>query len=184
MRGVVREAAIARAHASRANRIGRPHLLAGTQPNDPVAGFILRSAVVSGWPGLEVKAYSDPDGGEANLIQPVRFDRTLAPDVMLALYPQVPLRVEFDEPKEALAFGVEDDSLVYLRDVQTGIATGKTVTLGAAYERGDTRVVTIGTWQAYVAGQVGTSPTPWGPASFAIQMVRSAEQMIFERQGS
>jgi hypothetical protein len=184
VRGVVREAAIARAHASRANRIGRPHLLAGSQPNDPVAGFILRSSVVSGWPGLEVKAYSNADGGEANLIQPVRFDRTLAPDVMIALYPQVPLRIEFDEPKEALAFGVEDDSLVYLRDVQTGIATGKTVTLDGTYERGDTRVVTIGTWQAYVAGQVGSSPTPWGPASFAIQMVRSAEQMIFEHQGS
>jgi hypothetical protein len=187
VRSVVRGAAIARAHASRATLIGRPQLLAGAQPGDPVAGFILRSSVVSGWPGLEVKAYSDLAG--TNQIQPVRMDRTLAPDVMLCLYPQVPVRIEFDEPKEGLAFGVEDDALVYLRYIDdsggnpTGkVIPGKTETLDGTYQRGTTRVVNIGTWQALLAEQFSTSPTAWGPAAFAIQMVRAPEQMLFEYQ--
>jgi hypothetical protein len=57
----------------------------------------------------------------------MRMDLALAPDVMLCLYDKVPVRIEFDEPdepKEALAFGVEDspdgtagDPVVSLRSV-------------------------------------------------------------------
>jgi hypothetical protein len=187
VRGAVRKAATVHAFAARATAIRRPQLLQAAQPNDPVAGFLLRSAVVSGWPGLEVKAYADAAGTQP--IQPVRMDRTLAPDVMLALYPQVPARIEFDEPKEALAFGVEDprtkggDPVVYLRFIDganIGKVTGAYEARGAQYLRGDSRVLKVAAWQAQLATHFTSSTTAWGPASFAIQMVRAAEQMIFE----
>jgi hypothetical protein len=136
---------------------------------------LLRSAAVSGWPGLEVRAY---DAGGAS-IDPVRLDH-VASDVLLALFPAAPARIEIDEPKEALAFGVEDDGIVDLRYVSgpsIGTTTGAQATLGAQYLRDTTRVIDIAAWQKTLAG---TSPDPvWGPAAFAVQMVRAPEQMIF-----
>lgn len=188
VRGTLRGAATARAFGARANAIGRPHLLAGGQPNDPVAGFVLRSAVVSGWPGLEVKAYADAAGTQP--IQPVRMDRSLAPGVMLCLYPQVPMRIELDEPKEALAFGVEDprsvggDPVVYLRFIDGGsigsVIPSKFQALGSTYLRSSFRVLDVAAWQTALAQQFSGSSTAWGPAAFAIQMVRAPEQMVFE----
>jgi hypothetical protein len=188
VRGAVRRASTARAFGARASAIKRPQLLANAQPGDPIAGFLLRSSVVSGWPGLEVKAYADTAGTQ--LIQPVRLDRTLAPDVMLGLYPRVPARIEFDEPKEALAFGVEDprvsggSPVIYLRGIDganTGaVLPGKIQELTAQYQRGTSRVLNVGAWQAHLAAQFTGSSTTWGPAAYAIQMVRAPEQMLFE----
>jgi len=108
VRGTVRQAATARAFAARATAIRRPQLLQGAQSGDPVAGFLLRSAVVSGWPGLEVKAYADT-AGNAIATDPTGAARPHAGARRHARpLPQVPARIEFDEPKEALAFGVED----------------------------------------------------------------------------
>lgn len=200
IRGVLRDAAIQRAHKLRANQIKRPELLRDAPASDPVTGLLLRSAVVSGWPGLEVKAYqsvvpnSNPLRADLNtLIPPVRMDR-LAPDVLLCLYPQIPAWIEFDEPKEGLAFGVEDAdkagdppqvALRYLdnTDGHMGLTTGTNVQLGASYMRDTTsRVINMDTWQAYLSQQVPASDTKWGPAAFAIQMVRAPEQMIFQNQ--
>lgn len=197
LRAPLRAAAIKRAHQSRARQIKRPELLQGTAPGDPVAGVLLRSAIVSGWLGLEVKAYERivPDSNPlradpTTLIPPLRMER-LAPDVLLCLYAQVPAWIEFDEPKEGLAFGVEDPltyggapqvALRYLdAGANMGMTTGTTVSLDAAYLRDTTsRVVNIETWQNYLSNQVPASQTKWGAAAFAIQMVRAPEQMVFQ----
>ena len=72
------------------------------------AGFILRSAVVSGWPGLEVRAWSAADG--TNPMKPLRLDR-VSPTVMIAIFPDVPVKLEFNEPSEGLVFGREDQGI-------------------------------------------------------------------------
>ena len=202
VRGTLRRAAIRHAHGLRARRLRAVAPPAGGSASDPVAGFLLRSAVVSGWPGMEVKAYGaivtgsnplrpDPD----TLIAPVRMDR-LAPDVLICLYPQVPAWIEFDEPKETLAFGVEDPAtaggppqvaLRYLAGANIGLTTGTNVQLTAAYLRDATnRVLNVAAWQGYLDTQVSAETPPpttaWGPGAFAIQMVRAPEQMIFQTQ--
>lgn len=72
------------------------------------AGFILRSAVVSGWPGLEIRAWSAADG--TNPMKPLRLDR-VSPTVMIAIFPDVPVKLEFNEPSEGLVFGQEDQGI-------------------------------------------------------------------------
>lgn len=72
------------------------------------AGFILRSAVVSGWPGLEVRAWSAADG--TTPMKPLRLDR-VSPTVMIAIFPDVPVKLEFNEPSEGLVFGREDQGI-------------------------------------------------------------------------
>ncbi|MFL6211712.1 MAG: hypothetical protein ACJ74W_22885 [Pyrinomonadaceae bacterium] len=72
------------------------------------AGFILRSAVVSGWPGLEVRAWSAADS--TNPMKPLRLDR-VSPTVMIGIFPDVPIKLEFNEPSEGLVFGQEDQGI-------------------------------------------------------------------------
>jgi hypothetical protein len=189
-RNVVRDAAIRRGHAHRASLLRKPlvkPMLQAAQPGDPVAGFLLRSAVVSGWPGLEVRAWENLDG--TGSIDPVRLEH-VASDVLLALYPQVPARIDFDEPKEGLAFGVEDDGKVIIRTLSGGVNMGSTTPsfeiLGSTFLRDSSRVVKLDAWQkALAAAPALGEPTPsvWGPAAFALQMVRAPEQMIFDNGG-
>lgn len=73
-----------------------------------LTGLLLRSRAVSGWPGLEVKAYrgtveGQPGGTPLRLL---RMDR-LAPDVLLCIFEGVPTRVDVEEPREGIQFGVD-----------------------------------------------------------------------------
>src|SRR5262245_33880708 len=69
-------------------------------------GFLLRSAVVSGWPGLEVRAFADREGKQG--IELLRLER-LAPDVMICIISGeqgIPARIDISEPSEGLQFGI------------------------------------------------------------------------------
>ncbi|NET81462.1 MAG: hypothetical protein F6J94_05695 [Moorea sp. SIO1F2] len=68
-----------------------------------LTGVLLRSAVVSGWPGLEVTAYSDEEG--TNVLPLLRMDR-VSNNVLICLFNGVPQRIDFTEPPEGLNFGV------------------------------------------------------------------------------
>jgi hypothetical protein len=65
-----------------------------------ISGFIFRSQVVSGWPGLEVNGYKGD-----TLLNILRMDR-LSPNVLLCMFYDVPDRVDFIEPPEGLHFGI------------------------------------------------------------------------------
>jgi hypothetical protein len=70
----------------------------------PTSGFLLRSALVSGWPGLTVTGYADPQGTTAAL--PLTRLERLAPTVLLALFTGVIACVELTEPPQHMHFGV------------------------------------------------------------------------------
>ena len=79
----------------------------GPQTAD-LSGLLMRSRAVSGWPGVEVKAYQNittaqPQGKPLRLL---RMDR-LAPDVLLCIFHGVPTRIDVEEPREGIQFGVD-----------------------------------------------------------------------------
>jgi hypothetical protein len=152
------------------------------------AGFLLRSAVVSGWPGLEVRAYSDSAGTQP--LQLIRMDR-LAPDLLICLFPDDTARIEISEPKEGLAFGHEDDFDVAMRWVTDAsgqpigsIITGQNPLKIDSYFRSQdpAPVLSVKDWQPYLQTQLnqayGGGNITLGPADFAIQMVRAPEEMV------
>jgi hypothetical protein len=109
-------AAVSRARPARlaALATGDPLALTPPPPALPAAGMLMRSAAVSGWPGLEVRAFGrytadsgEPEPDIGTTIAALRIDR-LAADILLVLWPQVPTLVTLDEPGEGLAFGFED----------------------------------------------------------------------------
>ena len=152
-----------------------------------MAGFLLRSALVSAWPGLDIEA-TDADG---NPIKPLRLDRVSA-NVMLAIFADTPVSISFSQPGEGLVFGVEDHGIDarYLPGNSAGEPVGSVVPnvfLGTASiptrgNGGDNPVLVINGSDGLVGkleALYSSAPT-LSPASFAVEMVRSPEQMIFK----
>lgn len=187
---------------TRARLVGQTPTNPAANPGVPVAGFLLRSSVVSGWPGLEIKGYRTSTlaaGGTnptpSDPMQPLRIDR-LAPDVMLVLFPEPPAWVQLGEPHEQLAFGHEDGGIVDLRWVSDGPSKPIGDIIGSAsiditqYYRDATAVAPVLDTTALAAALSanlttaygGSLPAPFDAADFAIQMVRAPEQMIFQNQ--
>jgi hypothetical protein len=180
---------------SRLRKVAPPETvkLGGTK-----TGLLVRSAVVSGWPGLEVKAYETAGGSPpagSNPLKLLRMDR-LAPDVLFCLFDGVPARVEFNEPSEGLHFGIEDDNTITLRWINNDVGqagapiyvNGQLQTAQAVFrqDKGEpTGVLDVFNTQAALqsglekAGALAPSGQI-GAAAFAIQMVQAPEQQAFE----
>lgn len=75
---------------------------AGVAPT--YSGFLLRSAAVADWPGMQVNGYADPQAATPAL-PIVRLER-LAPTILLALFAGTIQRVDLTEPGQHLYFGV------------------------------------------------------------------------------
>lgn len=73
-------------------------------PSEKVTGFLLRSGVVKGWPGLEVQGFSD--SAFSKPCQMLRMDH-IGPDVLLCLFEGILQSVRFHEHPEVLHFGVD-----------------------------------------------------------------------------
>lgn len=175
-------AAIAQTAAAtrRARQLG---LAPDALPMGTCAGMLLRSAVVSGWPGLEVKAFKgSADGQRKDRITPLRLTR-LAPNVLLALFPEVPDWIELDEPREGLHFGVESNNEVYLRAL-TGDSVGATLPgdpfVTASIDE-TTRILDIPDLLAKLQSGLAAAD-PLGPADFALEMIKVPESMVFKTQ--
>ena len=133
MKDLIRKAAYKKMPQVRQKLLGKMGAAAtDPTPVDPkaVTGLLLRSSVVSGWPGLEVNAYGkigdDPPQPDITThIQPLRIER-LSDTVLLCLWPEVPAVITVDEPHEGIAFGFEDPPpekgegyYLYLRSLNT-----------------------------------------------------------------
>ncbi|HET9971766.1 MAG TPA: hypothetical protein VFQ68_26265 [Streptosporangiaceae bacterium] len=83
------------------------HVLLQTLPVHPaVTGFLMRSSVVAGWPGLVVDAYG-PGDGRGPQLDVHRIDR-LGTGVLLCLFSGAAARVEVHLKPEMLHFGIGD----------------------------------------------------------------------------
>jgi hypothetical protein len=71
----------------------------------PLSGFLLSSAAVESWIGLEAKATGvDSTGKVLDPLQILRMDR-LAPDILLCIYNGKVTEIEVKQPPEAIHFG-------------------------------------------------------------------------------
>jgi hypothetical protein len=182
MGDLVFRAANTAAQAIRARRIGVDPPAVEVSEN-LVSGFLLRSAVVSGWPNLAVRG-GPTDGGNLRIL---RLDR-LADDVLIGLFWGVPNYVEFAEPQEGFRFGTDDDGYLPIRQPLAGGAQPLGTQLGPPLPltlRTGSTVVDVNTAvqqvnDALSAAQVAVPD--FGPGDFALQMVKSPEAIRFTSQ--
>ncbi|WPQ61431.1 hypothetical protein SIO70_24020 [Chitinophaga sancti] len=158
-----------------------------------MTGVIFRSAVVSGWPGLEIEAYKDKV-----LLRILRMDR-LSDNTMLCIWEDLPDTVNFIEPSEGLHFGVimdpgADTFKVYLRGL--GYPTTNPYPAGEQIFNGPDPVAASGGFRSGVKGVIDiaglknniTKAMPAGalpdgklsPGAMAIQMVRGAGKQPYD----
>lgn len=168
-------------------------VLTATAPGTKT-GFVLRSPVVEGWPGLEIKAWSA--GDSVNPMKLLRMDR-VSPDLLVVMFPDIPVKININEPSEGLVFGMEDQGIAmrYLPGMQGATATntgamigyppGKWVTksdIGKRTQPANEPALIIngtgGLVQA-IQNKLNTTNLALSPASLAVEMVRVPEQMTF-----
>jgi hypothetical protein len=128
----------------------------------PKSGFLLRSRIVSGWPGIEVTAKTSATQ-EQTLPKILRFDQ-IAEGVLFCLARGTVQEVTFREPREGLTFGVGSDGTI------KASKSGKTVDVKKSLVRsGPTGgVVDIAKLQVEL--------TSTGSAELATEMIRKPEE--------
>ena len=175
---------------------GRPIGVAG-----PMTGFLLRSKLVSGWPGMHVRAYSTdtrPDNKtipdmdtSPDRVRLLRMER-LAPAVLLVLFDGVPAVVHLEEPRAGIQFGVRlafdgatASAALPLRDVahpnngflQTGNADRTVV---VPFRRNAPGVINIKELAKRLRNESGTGlAAGLNEATFAMEMLRFPFRQVF-----
>ena len=148
-------------------------------------GFLLRSALVSGWPGLQTNGYSDTEGNEE--IPKLWFKR-LSPQVMLCIFDGDTKMVALHEPPEALHGGVEGTGAsltTTLRSV-TGKHPGEQI-IGASAPiptRTGNQTIQINNAAASILKVLNSPPYNEGikdftAAQFALQMIKGVVKVEY-----
>jgi hypothetical protein len=166
-----------------------------------ITGFVLRSGAVSGWPHMDVRAYSKaiPEpldtSALANIalqLKPLRIER-LSPAVLFALFDGEPKLVILEEPHHGIQFGVRADGArlsVPLRDA-TGnqlVENHRALTIDLPTRANHQRVVRVAALRNRLRAQAAVHPlaTPsvaisqTGSAAFAISVLDPPWRQRFE----
>ena len=142
-------------------------------PNDTVTGALIRSDIVSGYPGLLIDGYAGP--GTAVPLTPV-LTHKLSPDIMLCLFAGTLARLDVHQRPETLHFAVELTAeglfTKTLRD-----ATGAASTQLPPMSLSASGRIPISTLATSMASALGGQPVTSG--QFARQMIESAERVSF-----
>lgn len=174
---------------------------AGGAPAGVLTGLVIRSAAVSGWPHMDVRAYSvdikEPldtslPANVAKQLKPLRIER-LSPAVLIAVFDGEPKLVILEEPYHGVQFGIRADASrnsVPLRDA-TGnqlVEANRAVTVDVPMRFNSQRVVRVAALRNLLQAQKDTHPgaipphaiNQTGSASFAISVLNPPWRQRFE----
>lgn len=160
----------------------------------PISGFLLRSRVVAGWPGLHVRAYDDepiesdddPVGeNDPRRMRLLRLER-LAPAVLLCLFDGVPKVVHIEEPRQGIQFGFDASgsagnltATLPVRSVADFEPTGTTIDV--PFRAGSSGVVDIQALEADIKSAAPDSGigSSLDSAEYALQLVRFPYRQVW-----
>ncbi len=133
-----------------------------------LTGFILRSAVVAGWRGLEIKAYGDnPDES----LPILRLER-ISNDVMLCIFEGVMKQLVITQPPESMHFGVQTKSESpsgYSKQIRTPSKDGNKISdIVVPLRNIAQRVIKVKELATEIQSKIKTEVTS---AEFAVEMV-------------
>jgi hypothetical protein len=172
--------------------------------NWPVTGFLLRSDLVEGWQGLEMRASGvDGQGNHIDPLQPLRIDR-LSPDIMLCLFNGKVTEIEVKQPLEGLHFGAAANGnngyvKYHLRKLPAEVgeqiaaeageqikdensAKAKEFNIAVPMHDKEKRVVNVQELASLIETSLGEfKPNgPFTSAEFAVEMVESPGKAVFK----
>jgi hypothetical protein len=176
-------AALVHAAAGRARNAVRAHALgrAAVEPSGAVlSGFLLRSAAIASWRGVEIDVYAD--AARTTQLPFVRLDR-VSDNVLLCIVDGIAAAVRFKQPIEGLQFGVETTTSwnVGLRGLDVnGKPAGQGLNVGGNLTVGASRVLdAVGSATALatdlVNAQAWTNGKNLTSGDFAVQLLENSQ---------
>jgi hypothetical protein len=164
-----------------------------TTPASVVTGFLLRSQAVSGWPHMDVRAYSqdipEPFDASDPKITPLQLVtlrlELLSPSIMIALFQGVPQLVILEEPHHGIQFGVQPNSQIYLR-TSTGtdiMNASNPIPISVPFRAANNRVIHVVELRRRLYAALSSNPTEihqTGAAAFAISVLNYPWRQRFE----
>jgi hypothetical protein len=153
---------------------------AGVTPT--YSGFLLRSAAVADWPGMQVNGYADPQAATPAL--PIVRLEHLSPTILLALFAGMIQRVDLTEPGQHLYFGVVPLSgglSVPLRSVEPATAGAQlagdpTVTVSC---RPDPDRTVLDVTATVAAVEQGLGVSSLSPSGLGLQLLQPPPSQTF-----
>ncbi|MFG2099749.1 hypothetical protein ACGFJ5_04035 [Micromonospora echinaurantiaca] len=158
----------------------------------PVTGFLLRSSLVSGWPGMEVRAWTsddqavvrpgvDPDELARSrpdlVVELLRLER-LSPSVLVALFRGAPRLVWLEEPPQSVQFGLEADGPGWRAPIRTG-AGPDLGSVAVPMRSGPVPGVVDVKGLAAALDQAHRLPQPRGGAALALSLLQAPSRQRF-----
>ena len=140
----------------------------------PKSGFLLRSSIVTGWPGVEVTAETEhiPD---PNIPAILRLDQ-ISDGVLFCLANGSLKQVTFREPREGITFGVDSEGAIRTRESGASFnVREKLLRTGSG-----NGVVDISALRGELAKSERIPEPGVGSAEFARQLVRMPEEHIIK----
>ncbi|HKQ08991.1 MAG TPA: hypothetical protein VJ464_27970 [Blastocatellia bacterium] len=160
-------------------------------PHDQLSGFLLRSEVVAGWPGLLVDAYADLD--KATKLDSLRMER-LSDNVLICLFAGEAQVVEIHQQPEALHFGLDETEAsppTYYKKLRD--SAGKEGNLrvdSIPWRQESARVINIAALADAIVDSLD-DPTrskmnlpPITSSQYALQMIEGVEKISFSKANS
>jgi hypothetical protein len=150
---------------------------------DVLTGMLIRSQAVSGWPGIHVRAYRDPNTPDTAQDDPSRLHimrlELLAASVLLVIFDGTPAVVHIDEPRHGIQFGVDENTgsspgnwsyqLALRPNASSGDLTeGNAPPISVPFRANAPGVIDMTALQAAISG-VGQAESA---TMFALQMIR------------
>ena len=147
-----------------------------------ISGLLLRSAVVAGWPHLEIRAYRD-----SVQLTLLRLER-LSTSVLLALFAGAPDRIELEEPHHGVQFGVTRPAgggnlVVEPRRTDGTVKTGLPFPVAFRPVDPSLRVVDVASLRRFLSyrrdQEDAELPVQNGSAAFAIEVLQPPWKEVF-----
>jgi hypothetical protein len=182
-----------------------PQASANTAPAGIISGFLLRSAAVSGWPSMDVRAFNtvlpanqgDPsqpgfqdwlNQAAAAQLPTLRLE-LLSPSVLLALFDGIPQMVWCEEPHHGVQFGftLHPNGIEYLgRHMADGATEASGAPIAVPMRANAPRVVAIRALRNQIYAQQAGDPKlirQNSSADFAIELLNYPWRQRFQGTG-
>ncbi len=156
------------------HKVEQPSDAAAVETGTGLSGFLLRSNVVSGWPGLLVDGF---DAGGVRLDS--RRTERLSDSVLLCIFAGEVRRVEIHQQPEMLHFGLDltdEEPPAFVKQLRDTAGAENGPTLTAINWRDETqRVLDVAAFAAEIGRVTGLGQLT--SAQFALQMIEGVEKV-------
>lgn len=163
---------------------------------ETVSGFLLHSALVSAWPGLQVRAWASDDPADVpadvdpsvlanarpELVVPVLRMERLSPAVLIVLFAGVPRLLWLEEPHHGVQYGVDAAATGFRLAIRDESGHETTATVAVPMRAGSVAGVIDVSALATAIDAARPLPHPRGSAGLALALLKAPARQRFSKR--